>query len=392
MTTRLFHSLPLFILLLLGTGCAEKPRSVGGSLIDPSDLFTIVDTTVTAVSDTSYTVPLLAGNAVELLMGRASAADEFVTLVRFHDVDYLDTLIGATIDTAFLRLYVTSYADRGTLPVRLGIYEAMQGWKEATFTNDSVGAFGLGAAALGVFSDSANAGSDIQALVDTAAVRRMVKSMTDTTAAPFHGFAVRAEPGNIPGVFGAYSFNAGSSVMPRLLVKYTKNGVRDSLILYTGEDTYGAHFITTPVLAPFEVRGGYGVRSSLRFDLSWLKDRPIVAGATLTLVADTAVSRRSIFSPDSVVALLGLSGASADASDSSVFVIGTASYDSAVGKTYVFSLRDIAQRWVNGIYVNQGVRLRPSYETSYADRIVFHPADHPVAAKRPKLHIIYSSK
>jgi len=392
MTIRLFHPLPLLFLLLWGTGCAEKPRSVGGSLIDPNDLFTVADTTVTAVSDTSYTVPLLAGNGVELLTGRASAADEFVTLIRFNDVSYVDSLIGATIDTAQLRLYVTSYADRGALPVRLGVYEALQGWKETTFTNDSIGAFAVGAVPFGVFSDSANAGSDLQTLLDTAAVRRMVTAMTDTNAMPFHGFAVRAEPGGMPGTFGIYSFNAGTSVMPRLLVKYTKNGVRDSLILYTGEDTYGARFTVPPVLAPFEVRGGYGVRSSLRFDLSWLKDRPIVAGATLTLVADTAASRRSIFSPDSVVALLGLSGASADASDSSVFVIGTAAYDSAVGKTYVFSLREITQRWVNGIYVNEGLRLRPSYETSYADRIVFHPADHPVAAKRPKLHIIYSSK
>lgn len=389
---RNLHPLIIGIALLLAAGCAEKPKAIGSSLIDPNDVFAISDTVIAAISDTAYRVPLNGGLSTSNLTGRISPTEELISLYNFSDVGAIDSLIGARIDTAELRLYVNYSMTPSTPPIRFGVYEVLQSWSQASFTTDSMMSFSIGTVSALEFSDSMNIGADVKTSLDTNLVRRWINARTDTNAAPFYGFAVMAPPGAVTGVIGFIPFSSFSSVGPRLVIKYTKNDIHDSLVFTAGEDTYAARFSVPPVLSPFEVRGAFGVRSKVRFDLSSLTGKPIINNATMVITVDTANSVRSMYSPDSLIALLSLPGGGVDSSSTSFISIGTKKLDAAAGQTYQFNITTIAQRWVNALASNEGLSLRWAYETNTSDRVLFHTTGDADSAKRPKIKITYSRK
>jgi hypothetical protein len=383
-------TIPGILILAVLFGCAEKPRSIGGSLIDPNDVFTIADTTVVADSDTTYASPVIGGFSISTLAGRITANDELVALYSFTPTSAVDSLTGAVIDTAEFRLYVNYSLSPASPPIELEVREVMQSWSQSTFSTDSMKSFPIGGTAVGTFSDSMNVGADISARIDTALIRRWVAAYKDTAAPAMYGLALQAKQGITTGVIGFVPFGSFTSVSPRLVIKYSRNGTRDSLVFTAGEDTYAARFAAPPVFADLEVRGAFGVRAKVHFDLSSFTDKPIVNNATMTFVADTANSRHSIYSPDSLIALLSLSGNVIDSSSSTFFAVGFKRSDSTLGKTYTFTVTDIVQRWINNLSSNEGLSVRWAYETNTADRVVFYPAGDPLRA--PRLKIIYSRK
>jgi hypothetical protein len=379
-----------FTMIVLLTGCADKPKPIGQGLIDPNDVFTVADTTIVAAGDSSYTAPVNGGFSTNTLAGRFSPNDELIALYKFTPNASVDSLAGAVIDTAEFRLYVTYALGPASPPIEFEVREALQSWSQSTFTTDSMSSFQIGSAVLGTFSDSMNVTSNIKARIDTAVARRWANAFKDTNAPAFHGFAVRAKQGVTTGIVGFLPFGSFTSVDPRFVIKYSRNGTRDSLIFSSGEDTYGAQFVAPPALFPFEVRGAFGVRGKVKFDLSSFAEKPIVNNATLTLVADTVNSVRSIYSPDSLIALLSLSGSVADSSSSTQFAVGVKRTDPVLGKVYTFNITTITQRWINALDPNFGLSIHWAYETNTADRVTFYPKSD--AARAPRLTIIYSRK
>ncbi|MHB1049593.1 MAG: hypothetical protein ACYC09_05900 [Bacteroidota bacterium] len=387
------RTLPLIIVgfILVMTGCAEKPKSIGGALIDPNDVFTIADTTVIAQQESTYTAPIIGGFSNSTLAGRIAANEELIGLYKFTATDAVDSLTGAVIDTAEIRLYVNYSITPASPPIILEVREAMQSWSQNTFNTDSMKSFPVGGVAVGTFSDSMNVGREVIARIDTALVRRWVAEYQDTVAPDFHGFAVQAPQGTTTGVIGFVPFGSFTSTIgPRLVIKYTRNGTRDSIVFSSGEDTHAALFTGPPVLSKFEVRGAFGIRAKVNFNFSAFTDKPIVNNAVMTVVVDTANSRRSVYSPDSLIALLSLSADSIDQSSDTYFAVGFKTIDSTLGQTYRFTVSNIVQRWINNLSANEGLSLRWAYETNTADRIVLYPVSDPLRA--PRITIIYSKK
>jgi hypothetical protein len=397
----------LLALFLLGfiTGCAEKPKSVGNGLPDVDGRFTILVDTLYASGDTTYHISYAAGVGLSNLTGRLSASEEIITLINFLPGGTIDSLNGAKIDSVELRLTVNYRYLTQTPIVQFSVYEVKNTWSQTTFTSDNVPALSLSASPVGAFSDTMNFATVTKALItDTAAVRRWAMSYYDTSSAipDFYGFAVRAPNGVNTGIVGFSTFSNYSTYVPSLFIRYTRNGRRDSMAYYSGEDTYGTVSTGAPALMPITVRGGFGIRSKVTFDHHPLEypagdtvNKPIINKAMMELTLDTLASSFGGFSPDTVTALLGMSNTDTDRSDSSVFVYG---YRKAVAAgqspVYSFNVTKMVDRWVQfrSVNTNYGITLRWAAEFGTAEKAVFYPRTTAETAKKPKLIVTYSKK
>jgi hypothetical protein len=389
------------LLLLLITGCAEKPTSVGNGLPNIDGSFTILYDTLYAVSDSTYKVSYAPGLGLSNLAGRLSPTEEIVTLINFTPSGAVDSLRGASIDTVELRMTV-NYRYFAGMPFQLNIQEVKRSWSQSTFTSDSLPALTLGTTTLGTFSDSMTFAALTQArITDTAAIRRWAVSYYDTSSLvpDFYGFAIRSPLGISNGVVGFSTFNNFSIFVPSLLIKYTRNGRRDSLSVLTGEDTYATVTTGVPSVTPLTMRGAFGIRSAVRFDHRRLLDStdasniPIVNRATLELTLDTLNSSFGGYSPDTLTALLGMSATDTDRSDSTIYVYGFRKAVAAgQSPVYAFNITSIADRWVRGVKPNYGLTVRWAAEFGTTEKAVFYSRTNTDAVKRPKLIVTYSKK
>ncbi|MEW5798989.1 MAG: hypothetical protein AB1728_08260 [Bacteroidota bacterium] len=377
-----------FALSVVLIGCADKPKSIGKDLILPGDTFK--ESTVTSSSDTTYRTPIVNGYALSTLVGKLPTGEEYITLLDFYRTSSVDSLKGAKIDTVEIRLTVNYRLLPASPPIALNVYEVLQSFSEGTFTSDTLQTSTIGAVSLGTFSDSMNYSQTVFARLDTAVARRWADDYLDTSKPDFHGFAVKMLTNS--GVIGFAPFSVLSNVTPVLVIKYTKNGNLDSLKFTSGQDTYVGIYATPPGFADLEVRGGVGVRSKLKFDVSSFTGNPIVARAVMTLTVDTALSVYSGYTHDSLVAVLALPGPNIDTSNTEYFAYGTKKSAAGSNPVYEFSITEISQRWINNLSVNEGVTVRWAAENSSGDRIVFFPHSAPDSTKRPKLKILYSEK
>ncbi|MFA5832634.1 MAG: hypothetical protein WDA22_04060 [Bacteroidota bacterium] len=381
------------LFLILFTGCAEKPKSVGNGLPNPDGIFSIADTTFYSMGDTTYRVAFPTGSGLSNLVGRISSTEEVVSLIQFIPGGAIDSLKGARIDTAEFRLTVNYQFKPTTLPVSLNIVEVQKSWSQITFTFDSLPSLIFGTKTLGTFSDSMKFASIVKALLDTVEVRKWANSYIDSAAPDFFGFAVQPPTGVTNGVIGFSTFDNFTSFVPQLFIRFTKNGKRDSLTVITGQDTYASKYTGSTPFSPIMVRAGFGIRSKLNFDLSALKDKPIVNNATLELTLDSAASIFGGYSPDTLTALLGMSNTIVDRSDSTVFVYGVKKTSIAgVPQIYAFRLTDIADRWVRNVLPNYGLTIRWAAEYGTVEKAVFYSNTNADITKRPKLKMTYAKK
>ncbi len=386
----------LFVLLslLLLLGCAEKPKNVGGGLIDPNDVFTIVDTVVTSTSDATYRVAYAPGFGNINLTGRLTNNDESFSLYNFIPDGSIDSLKGAQIDTVELGLYVTYRFLPSAPKIEFDIKKVETSWSQSTFTYDSLPLLVVSAdSILGTFKDSMNYGSTVTAQLKKDYIRRWADTYIDSgNHNRYFGFTVQAR--TIPtGLIGFSTFNSLSGIYPRLLIKYTKNGLRDSVVLISGEDTFVSKFAVAPILSPLTVRAAFGIRSKINFNFSALANKPTINRAILELTLDSTASSFSGYSPDTVIALLGMDSSIVDRSDSTVYVFG---YRKEIipnqSPVYSFVVSNIVQRWINGLRPNYGLTLRWAAEYSSAEKAVFFSSTAADSTKRPKIKITYSQK
>jgi hypothetical protein len=380
-----------FLFALYLAGCADKPKSIGNNLLPPDDMFNFAETTFTAISDTVYKVPLLNGYSTSNLAGKLLTGEEFITLLDFYYTSIVDSLQGAHIDTAEIRMTVNYRMLPASPPIIFNIYEVLRSFSEGTFTSDSLNSSLIGATAIGTCSDSMNYGQMVTArITDTSVIRRWADDYLDTSKPDFYGFAIRAV--NTTGVIGFTPFNFYSTVVPTLVIKYTRNGYHDSLFFTYGQDTFAEMFTTPPVYSELEVRGGVGVRAKLKFNVSSLSSRQIVNNAKLSLTVDTTASTYSGYSPDTLVALLAIPGSNIDSSSASYYAYGLKKTSTSSFPSYEFSVTQMAQRWINNLSSNEGLAIRWLAENYTSEKVVFFSLSDPDETRRPKLKIIYAEK
>ena len=373
-------------------GCADKPKSLGNGLVTPSNF---AEKTFTAVSDTSYNVPLMNGYSSSNLVGILPTGEKFVTLLQFYPTGATDSLNGATIDTAEIRMIVNYRMLAPAQPIQFDVFEVLQPFSEGTFTSDSLTTTTIGTTSIATkaFDDSMNYSQVVKALIDTSVARRWADDYLDTSKPNFYGFAIKAL--STYGVIGFYPFNSLSATIPTLVIKFTRNGRSDSLYFTSGQDTYAGILPVPSPFADFEVRGGTGVHSKIKFDVGSLikplaerNPFPMVANATVTVTVDTTVSEYSGYSQDTLIAFLALPDSTDDYSNTSLFAYGLKKIDSLGQRTYEFTINAIAQSWLNNINKNEGLTIRWGAENSTREKVVFFSMSD--AVKGPKLKIIYS--
>lgn len=371
------------------TGCADKPKSLGDNLVSPSDFYERV---FSADADTTYKVALTNGYASRNLVGILPTGEEFITLLQFYQSSIVDSLKGAAIDTAEIRLTV-SYRMLPSSPlISFHVYELQKPFSEGTFTSDSLAPSYIGTSIAATFSDSMNYLQEVRARIeDTTIIRRWADAYNDTSKPDFYGFAIKAT--SPTGVIGFTPFDAFSSVVPTLVVKFTRNGRADSLFFTTGQDTYVGILPPSTTFSDFEVRGGVGVRSKIKFDVSPLIQSSqavalMIVNATLTLTVDTLSSIYSGFAPDTLFALVALSNTIIDSSNSSLFAYGAKKTSPTGERQYEFTINTIAQRWLNKLNANEGLIIRWATENSSSEKITFY--SHTDTLRGPVLKIFYT--
>ncbi|MCK9409435.1 MAG: hypothetical protein M0R68_09920 [Bacteroidetes bacterium] len=396
------YSFSLFFLLLIASGCAEKPNSVGNDLPGKEGEFAILYDTIVTTRVATYRTSFSPGTGLSNLAGRIAPGEEAITLLNFIPGGTIDSLDGASIDTVELFMTVNYRYFTVPPPVLFNIVEVKGSWKQSTFMIDAMPGLPLENSVLGTFSDTMKFASRISAqITDTAAIRRWALSYYDTSSSipDFYGFAVRARTGDTTGMVGFSTFGNSTAYVPSLFIRYTKNGRRDSLTFISGEDTYGIISTVVPALHQLTVRGAFGIRSKVYFNHRLLLDtvntgtQTILNKAVLELTLDTLASSFGGFSPDTISALLGISDTDLDKSDSTVFAFGLKK-NAAAGqlRVYAFDVTKIVDRWVQSTVPNNGITLRWAAEFGTAEKAVFYSRTDSSIVKQPKLLVTYSKK
>ncbi len=388
------NSLILLSFIFFLIGCAEKPKNVGDSLIDPNDVFAIADTVITSMSDMTYRVVYANGFGNTNLTGRLQNNDESISLFKFIPDGSIDSLKGAQIDTVELSLYVNYRFQPSSPMIEFDVKKIETSWSQSSFSYDSLPVFVVAQdSILGLFKDSMNYGATVTAQIKKDYIRRWADSYSDTgNYDQYYGFTVQART-ITTGLIGFSTFNSFSGIYPRLLIKYTKNGTRDSVVIISGEDTFVSKFSTAPTLTPITVHAAFGVRSKVNFKFNTLGNKPTISRAVFELTLDTAASLFSGYSPDTVIALLGMDSSIVDRSDSTIYVFGYRKENVAnQSPVYSFVVSNIVQRWVNGLKPNYGLTLRWAAEFSSAEKAVFFSSTAADTTKRPRIKITYSKK
>jgi hypothetical protein len=379
------------------TGCVEKPKDIGSSsaLIDPNNVASFADTTLSSTGTTTFLTPTINGYGGTNLVGRLADSEEVFTLIKFIPTVALDSLNGAVLDTVELHLTVNYKLKADILPATFEIYEVLDTtWSQGTITADSLLSISSSPVGSFTFADSLNDGQEIVCTnLDTSVVRRWINAYDDTSAPHFYGFAIRPMQGNVPGIVGFTTFTDGNLVYPTLTLRYTTQYTHDTLAFSYGEDTYIGKFNTTPASYPFSVRAGFAVRSKINFDPSFFKNKPIINQAKLTLFVDSNYTVKGGYSPDSLLMFLGVENDTVTNDyTTAYYAYGVLNTDSSGLQSYQFQAGTLFQLWVNNLYSNQGLILKWASETSASEKVTFYGSNDPDPEKHPTVKITYSTK
>ncbi len=381
----------IFISLNL-ISCSENISSVGGGLVNQSK-FTVADTSLIATGDSTFHSNIANGSGYYNLVGAANSV-EAKTLLNFIglSVGDGDTLSSVQLATCEMQLHVGYLWNMSSTAQQFEIHEILTPWT-ATIPIDSSDNISFSPTVCGTINQIIADTSTIIVNLDTSEVRKWITALTDSTAPPFYGFAIMPQPGATnTGIWGFVTFNALTSSSPLLRIRYTKNGVEDSVSFSYGNDTFLAKNSSALLPSLIDVQAGVGRRSKITFDLSSLVKQSFINNASLELTLNPQ-SAHGTSTPDSVAVLLIINSQYPDTINGSYYYYGKRKDTTQTANpVYSIPLSTFAQLWVNNTYANDGILLEASGENSSVDRYVFYSSHDPDPAKRPVLHLTYTKK
>ncbi|HTX19429.1 MAG TPA: DNRLRE domain-containing protein [Bacteroidota bacterium] len=379
------------------TGCSKEPSAVGIKLLPAGEKFSAHETTYAAFADTVFTGVALNGGGTNILVGN-SATVECRALLRF-DNTIPESLATVQIDSARLDLTV-NYSWNIPIPAPSATYDIEQvgtPWSSLTVTADSLSGLSISPTAsipISVTSqDSFNVGNILSGQVDTSLMRKWISISADTadTVTPrFFSIALVTHPGftNV-GIWGFTGF--GTSTPPSLTLIYEKNGVKDSVILNSGEGTFFALAKGPPAAAYLDVQGGLALRSKVRFSMKPVSDsvnKAIINNATMQLTLNRSASLLGVGSVDSVVAYFSGSETPPDSVIASYYAYGYR--QDTTSNIYVFNVTTMAQLWLNSPSNNFGVAVRSLGDNASVDYHAFYTVKD--TAHTPRILVTYTKR
>lgn len=387
----------IFFFLVSVSGCSQNPTSVGSKLIPASSKYTVHDTSIASLSDTTFKFSEINGTGSTLLVGNSSSVDAKTLLLFLSAMP--DSMTTVQIDTAELYLTV-NYGWNVSLPpapAQFEIKEVLSAWSSSTVNVDSLNSLSLAPTNSSLISitnqDTLSFGKIITTQFDTSLVRKWINIYADTLLPRFFSVALVTRPGmNNVGIWGFSQFS--TSTPPNLEIIYEKDGVKDSISLNSGEGNFFATTTTIQPSAGIETQGGVSVCSIIKFNLKPVSDsinKVIVNNATLQLTLKNSQSLLGLGSPDSLVGYLAGSATQFDTVGPSYYGYGyRKDTTQRTNSVYIFNLTSMAQYWINTPNNNFGVQLRALSSASTVDKYVFYTSKDSTNA--PKLFITYTKK
>ena len=391
---KVYPNLFIIILFLVVSisGCSQSPTSVGNKLIPGSSKYSVHDTTIVAVSDTTFKFSQINGSSSSILVGNYSPVN--ATALLLFLATFPDSMATVQIDTAELTLS----ADYGwnvpfpPTPAQFEIKEVLSSWS-STVTVDSVLSFGPTNSPLITITnqDTLSVGRTITTQFDTSLVRKWINIYTDTLLPRFFSIALVPRTTN-GGIWGFSQFGSGSP--PNLEIIYEKNGVKDSVSLNVGQGTFFATSNPLQLSAGIQTQGGISVYSIVKFNLKPVSDsinKVIVNNATLLLTLKNSQSTIGFGAADSVTAYLAESATQLDSVGATYFGYGyRKDTTQKTNSVYTFNITSMVQQWINTPSTNFGAELREVDATSTVNKHVFYSSKDSTYA--PKLTITYTRK
>jgi hypothetical protein len=391
---KVYPNLFIIILFLVVSisGCSQSPTSVGNKLIPGSSKYSVHDTTIVAVSDTTFKFSQINGSSSSILVGNYSPVN--ATALLLFLATFPDSMATVQIDTAELTLS----ADYGwnvpfpPTPAQFEIKEVLSSWS-STVTVDSVLSFGPTNSPLITITnqDTLSVGRTITTQFDTSLVRKWINIYTDTLLPRFFSIALVPRTTN-GGIWGFSQFGSGSP--PNLEIIYEKNGVKDSVSLNVGQGTFFATSNPLQLSAGIQTQGGISVYSIVKFNLKPVSDsinKVIVNNATLLLTLKNSQSTIGFGAADSVTAYLAGSATQLDSVGATYFGYGyRKDTTQKTNSVYTFNITSLIQQWINTPSTNFGAELREVDATSTVNKHVFYSSKDSTYA--PKLTITYTRK
>ncbi|MDA0986624.1 MAG: hypothetical protein O3A55_03375 [Bacteroidetes bacterium] len=373
----------IFISLIYG--CVRDPHSVGSSLLGPDyEGYQIIDTSLIAIYDTTFSNPLLNGTSKRFLVGKTDSI-ETESLIKFSN-DIADSLENVKIDSIQLIL-TPDYKWNHNLPkltFEVGVINST--WYDSTTKSNQN--FINPISSTIQFTDSMIVGKQISILLDTNLIGRWKSSKKDSLTKDW-GFVIRAKSGS--GIIGFSSFN--STVKPMLVIKYKKTGSDSLYVVSTssGNDTY----IAKNKISNFNdliVQGATHFQSRIAFNLKGLGENAIINNAILELSSNSKNNILGTNSKDSLQCFLAYSkDPNKVDSISYLSILGRKILVKADTLIYNFNTTIFAQQFVRDTLLNYSFVFKTLADVELSDKFIFYNHNSQQTL-RPRLKLIYSLK
>lgn len=384
----------LVVFILLFSGCADEPSSLGLNFLPPGDTAGIrifdssVDTMlITSTNIKQYVNTSQSGN---LLIGMSSNYDS-KALVKFSNLssDYdSSTILSATLTLTYQNYYFPNTTSDSLGQISFDIFTVSENLNYYTITLDSVTSNSFGTISQGGYSGTPTGDSEkVNINLNTNLVKDWLEYAADTNY-QVKNYGIALIPNNSSStVKGFYSvMNSSSDLRPQLTIILTKNNDTDTLN-YSGSQNLSlvnTSFQSNPEI--FRLQSGVSYSQVLKFDLSKIPQGAIINDVQLFLTLDTANSE---FTSQTIYKIRAQY-----ISDTSGWVTETFPYfESAQGSTTQYVIRVIApfQRWFSG-QTNFGILLRPYNNFSNLDLFSFFDVTATDITLRPRVIIKYTPR
>ena len=374
--------------------CQESPTSVGGGILNSSDLLNVqsinsFDKSM-AQHSSSFRKEISLGSSKRVLIGIYDGAVAS-SLIKFNFVlpDSVSLAVQndkLTITKSWIELPVTyKIGDLSTL--NFTVKKILGAWTSSGFTEDSLAKLGIVDQNL-VSGSLSKTDSLIKFNVDNFFAYEWMKNQVNNNSSLNKGLIFQPFNGSnaIVGIRALYSL-VSKAQLPKVVCEVQYDSKKDTVFAYSSADL---HVVSKSPISfsddEIVVQAGLGIKSKLTFDLSQIPANSIISAAKLVLYRDSLSTKIGSISSDSVFV-----NALYDSTKDSIYTRLDSRLLVRKGNTYEGAITDIVQYWLSGSDRNQGLQIRIVSEDLTINKIVFRGSKYFDATLRPRLIIFLSN-
>ncbi|PJA96099.1 MAG: hypothetical protein CO129_08260 [Ignavibacteriales bacterium CG_4_9_14_3_um_filter_34_10] len=386
-----------FVLILLFAvlnGCQESPTSVGGGILNSSDLLSVslinsYDANF-AQTTKNFQKKINLGAASRVLIGKYENLTSS-GLIKYSFVlpDSVSLAVQnnkLSVLKSWMELPVTyRIGDISTLNFQLK--KILSPWTSVGFNEDSLSGISLDNTNL-ISSSIHKTDSLISFSVQNDFGFEWIKNQVNEQRTLNRGVIFEPQSGTNAMVgFPALVSAISKDNLPKLYCQVSYDGKLDTVIAYSSTDL---HVIKNNNSLSGDdkivLQSGTGLRTNLWFDLSAIPVNAIISDAKLILYRDSVLTTTGSITSDSVFV-----NALFDSTTDSIYTGLNSRLLARKGNIYEGRIFDIVQYWLSSVSKNQGLQLRIVSEDSNINKLVFKGSSYSDAALRPRLVIFLSN-